>query len=143
MADYIEAMRKKKISGLDITVLILCHMFDLTCVVLLEDIVWKSSNIPIEEFDVFLLMMSGGRFVSATRNDGCKLLLSIPPCAQNVIEEHENPGSLKGDSTTDAESDDVHNSGDDLNMTDTMIAQKDAFSGRNKILPHQWLCRHG
>ena len=135
MHEYIEAMEKMKTSGLDITVLILCKMLDLSCVLLIEDSMWKSTDIPIEQFDIYLLMFKSGRFVSATRNDGGKILVSVPKCAENVIDEHRDPSTYKPAVVThysgnDGDADSVAVNSSQLNNTDTMISTVDAFSGK-------------
>ena len=135
MHDYIEAMEKMKTSGLDITVLIVCEMFQLSCVVLIDDFMWKSTDICIEDFDIYLLMYKGGRFVSATKNDGSKILVTIPKCEQSVIDAHPYPCTFKpivttNSSGTDGEDQAKENDHSQLNNGDTMISTADAFSGR-------------
>ena len=78
-------------------------------------------------------MMKGGRFISATRNDGCKILLTVPQCAENVIADPAKTATFKSENGTEGNSDDLQNSADDLNNMDTMIAPKDAFSGNYLI----------
>ena len=106
MNDYIEAMVKMKTSGLDITVLILCQMFNLSCVLLIDDFMWKSIDIRMEDFDIYLLVFKSGRFVSATRNDGSRLLVEIPKCAENILQNHPDYYTFKAmHSDTSSETD--------------------------------------
>ena len=138
MHDYIEAMVKMKTSGLDITVLILCQMFQLSCVVLIDDYMWKSVDIKIEDFDVYLLMYKGGRFVSTTRNDGSKILLPIPKCAETVIADHLDPCIFRNTQAASAsgnESEDqsLESHSQQLNNSDIMIATSDAFFSNYKL----------
>ena len=134
MHDYIEAMEKMKTSGLDITIRIVCEMFQLSCVVLINDFMWKSTDICIEDFDIYPLMYKGGRFVSDTRNDGSKILVTILKCAQSVIDAHPYPCTFKpimtaNSSGTDGEDQAKENDHSQLNNGDTMISTADAFSG--------------
>ena len=136
--DYIEAMVKMKTSGLDITVLMLCQMFQLSCIVFIDDYMWKSVDIKIEDFDIYLLMYKGGRFVSATRNDGSKILLPIPKCAETVIADHSDLCIFRNTqaafaSGNESEDQSLDSHTQQLNNSDTMIATSDAFSGIYKL----------
>ena len=138
MNDYIEAMVKMKTSGLDITVLILCQMFNLSCVLLIDDFMWKSIDIRMEDFDIYLLVFKSGRFISATRNDGSRLLVEIPKCAENILQNHPDYYTFKAmhsdtSSETDGEQQASQNCHDQLNDTDTMMSSVDAFSGKYKF----------
>ena len=138
MNDYIKAMVKMKTSGLDITVLILCQMFNLSCILLIDDFMWKSIDIQMEDFDIYLLMFKGGRFVSATKNDGSRILVEIPKCAQSILEHHPDYYTFKAlhsdtSSKTDGEPQASENCQNQLNNTDIMMSGIDAFSGKYKF----------
>ena len=136
MHDYIEAMVKMKTSGLDITVLMLCQMFQLSCIVLIDDYMWKSVDIKIEDFDVYLLMYKGGRFISTKRNDGSKILLPIPKCAETVIADHPDLcafRNIQAASVNESEDQSLDSHTQQLNNSDTMIVTSDAFSGNYKF----------
>ena len=138
MHDYIEAMVKMRTSGLDITVLMLCQMFQLSCIVLIDDYMWKSVDIKIEDFDIYLLMYKGKRLISATRNDETKILLPIPKCAETVIADHPDPYIFRNTQAASAsgnESEDqsLESHTQQLNNSDTMIATSDAFSSNYKL----------
>ena len=138
MHDYIEAMVKMKTSGLDITVLMLCQMFQFSCIVLIDDYMWKSVDIRIEDFDIYLLMYKSGRFVSTTKNDGSKILLLIPKCAETVIADHPDLCIFRNTQAASASGNESeHQSLDSrtqqLNNSDTMIATSDAFSSNYQL----------
>ena len=39
-------------TGMDLTILLLCEMFELMAIVLHEDHLWKSHNVELNNFDV-------------------------------------------------------------------------------------------
>ena len=138
MHDYIEAMVKMKTSGFDITILMLCQIFKLSCIVLIDDYMWKSVDIRIEDFDIYLLMYKGGRFISTTKNDGSKLLLPIPKCAETAIDDHPDPCVFRNTqpastSGNDSEDQSLDSQTQQLNHSDTMISTSDAFSSDYKL----------
>ena len=49
-------------TGMDLTILILCDMFSITAMVLHEDHLWKSQDVELNDFDVYLTMMGNSRF---------------------------------------------------------------------------------
>ena len=63
---YYTAMKTLKTSGLDITVLILSHLLKVKTLILVRDFVWKSIEAEFTDFDVFLMLFTSGRFVSAS-----------------------------------------------------------------------------
>ena len=80
MTEYISAMSQMKTSGMDITLLMLCEMLDVSCIVLMSDFMWKSSDVEMDEQKVvYMLMFKGGRCISAKRKDGLKITVTLPP----------------------------------------------------------------
>ena len=66
-------------------------MFELMAIVLYEDHLWKSHDVELNNFDVYLIMMDKSRFVSATPKTGFKILCKFPSCHNsegNVMTEH-------------------------------------------------------
>ena len=135
MHDFIAAMTSMKTSGLDITILILCEMLNLSCVVLVQDFLWKSHDINIDSFDIYLVMFKSGRFVSATRRDGMKLLVDLPTCSDKIIQQHPDHLTFNKSESGDAAISDSDRKKSvtrtmNLNDKDTMISVADAFSGK-------------
>ena len=113
-------------------------MFELSCIVLIDDYMWKSVDIKIEDFDIYLLMYKGGRFVFTTRNDGSKILLPIPKYAETVIADHPDPCVFRitqaaSASGNESEDQSLKSHTQQLNNSDTMIATSDAFFGNYKL----------
>ena len=79
-------------TGMDLTILILCDMFRVMAMVLHEDHLWKSHDVELNNFDVYLIMMDKSRFVSATPQSGFKVLCKFLSCCNaegNVTTEHK------------------------------------------------------
>ena len=92
MQNLLTRMNNGETTGMDITILILCEMFGITAMVLHEDHLWKSKDVELNDFDVYLMMMDKSRFVSATPNSGYKILCKFPTCRNsegNVTTEHK------------------------------------------------------
>ena len=79
-------MNTLKTSGLDITVLILCHLLKLKTLILVRDFIWKSIEADINEFDVFLMLFTSGRFVSASPRNKTKIQMEVPVFARALIQ---------------------------------------------------------
>ena len=58
--EYYTAMNTLKTSGLDITVLIICHLLKVKTMILVRDFIWKSIEADINEFNVFLMLFTSG-----------------------------------------------------------------------------------
>ena len=92
MQNLLDRINRGETTGMDLTILILCDMFRVTAMVLHEDHLWKSHNVELNDFDVYLIMMDKSRFVSATPNSGYKILCKFPTCRNsegNVTTEHK------------------------------------------------------
>ena len=79
-------MKTLKTSGLDITVLILCHLLKVKTMILVRDFIWKSIEADRNEFDVFLMLFTSGRFVSASPRNKRKIQMEVPVFARALIQ---------------------------------------------------------
>ena len=84
MATYIQKMINRTTSGLDITAIILGHMFDLNIVALFDKYIWKSVDVNIENFHVFLIVMKGGVFALATPTANYRISVQLPTCCRHL-----------------------------------------------------------
>ena len=80
MQNLLSRINSGETTGMDLTILILCDMFGLTAMVLHEDHLWKSHDVELNNFDVYLIMMDKSRFVSATPKSGFKILCKFLSC---------------------------------------------------------------
>ena len=84
--EYYKAMKTLKTSGLDITVLILCHLLKVKTLILVRDFLWKSVEADVNDFDVFLMLFTSGCFVSASPRNKSKLAMEVPVFARALIQ---------------------------------------------------------
>ena len=84
--EYYSAMKTLKTSGLDITVLILCHLLKVKTMILVRDFIWKSIEADMNEFNVFLMLFTSGRFVSASPRNKRKIQMEVPVFARALIQ---------------------------------------------------------
>ena len=82
---YMQKMINRRTSGMDITLLILSEMFEIDIVVLFEEYLWKSDNIPLLDMDITLILMEGGHFVACEPNDGNRIEVQIPNCCRHMF----------------------------------------------------------
>ena len=66
MTQFIKTMKESRTSGLDLTLLILCEMLNISIVVLFQNSFWKSTDFDLNDFHVYLIMSMQGQFISAT-----------------------------------------------------------------------------
>ena len=83
--DYMQKMINRRTSGMDITLLILSEMFEIAIVVLFEEYLWKSDNVPLLDMDMALILMEGGHFVACEPYDGNKIEVNIPQCCRHMF----------------------------------------------------------
>ena len=57
MQNLLDRINRGETTGMDLTILILCDMFGVTVMVLHEDHLWKSHDVKLNNFDVYLIMM--------------------------------------------------------------------------------------
>ena len=72
-------------SDMDITVLLLCKMLNLKALILLNNYMWKSAEGDASDFDIFMLLFTSGRFISASPRSKMKIKLKVPDFAQDMI----------------------------------------------------------
>ena len=84
--EYYNAMQTLKTSGLDITVLVLCHLLKLKALILVRDFIWKSIEADINDFDVLLMLFTSGRFVSASPRNKKRIQMEVPVFARPFIQ---------------------------------------------------------
>ena len=92
MQNLLDRINRGETMGMDLTILILCDMFRVTAMVLHEDHLWKSHDVELNNFDVYLIMMDKSRFISATPQSGFKILCKFPSCHNtdgNITTEHK------------------------------------------------------
>ena len=81
MTEFVYKLIHKKTNGMDLTLLTLTDMFDLKIIVLLEDYLWKSTEeLDIKKFDIYLILLKDGRFLSVNPNKGFKVVTKLPEC---------------------------------------------------------------
>ena len=78
LGDYIQKMINRSTNGLDITLIVLSMMLDLTTLCLFRKYMWISEHKDIDKCDVYLVMKKGGHFVSACPRRGYKVIVAIP-----------------------------------------------------------------
>ena len=84
MVTYIQKMINRTTSGLDITAIILGHMFELNIVALFDKYIWKSVDVNLENFHVFLIVLKGGVFGSATPTANYRISVNLPHCCRHL-----------------------------------------------------------
>ena len=85
MSTYIQKMINRSTSGLDITAIILGHMFDINIVALFDKYIWKGVDVQLEEFHVFFIVMKGGVFASATPTANYRISVQLPTCCRHLF----------------------------------------------------------
>ena len=75
---FIQKLVEGKTNGIDITILAICEMFDISIRVLFEHFLWKLDEIPLDDFDICMIVFSKGRYMSASRRDNTKVEVEIP-----------------------------------------------------------------
>ena len=54
--------------------------------ILIWDFIWKSIEADINEFDVFVMLFTSGRFVSASPRNKTKIQMEVPVFARALIQ---------------------------------------------------------
>ena len=75
---FIQKLAEGKTNRIDIAILAICEIFDIFIIVLFENFLWKSDEIPLDDFDICMIVFSKGRYMSATRRDNTKVEVDIP-----------------------------------------------------------------
>ena len=104
MDQYISAMVKMQTSGMDITILMVCEMLNISVVMLIKDFMWKSHDVDLgDDRIVYLLMFRGGRCVSARNKNGNKFGVKLPDCVIEILREPIQTTDNTLDTSTDFE----------------------------------------
>ena len=100
-------------NGLDLTMIIMSKMLDLTTVCLWRKYMWILADKDLHKCDVYLTLMKGGHFSSACPKQGYKIVMKIPDeCRpmyltsdtmpdttyaedENALKEKINPGTVE------------------------------------------------
>ena len=61
-------------------------MFDISIIVLFEWFLWKSDDIPLDEFDICMVVFAKGRYMSASRRDDIKVEVDIPESVMTTVQ---------------------------------------------------------
>ena len=65
-------------NGLDITLIILSMMLDVSIVCLYQKYMWISKEMNLTRCDIYLMLNKGGHFKAAIPKNGYKILVKIP-----------------------------------------------------------------
>ena len=76
--DYIQKMINRTTSGLDITLLILSMMLDLTTLCIFRKYLWISDHKDLHQCDVYLIFNKDGHITAARPKRGYKIVVQIP-----------------------------------------------------------------
>ena len=83
---FIHKLAEGKTNGIDIAILAICEMFDISIIVLFENFLWKSDEIPLDDFDICMIVFSKGRYMSASRRDNTKVEVEIPESVATTVQ---------------------------------------------------------
>ena len=83
---FIQKLAEGKTNGIDIAILAICEMFDISIIVLFENFLWKSDEIPLDDFDICMIVFSKGRYMSASRRDNTKVEVEIPESVATTVQ---------------------------------------------------------
>ena len=83
---FIQKLVEGKTNGIDIAILAICEMFDISIMVLFENFLWKSDEIPLDDFDICMIVFSKGRYMSATRQDNTKVEVEIHESVAMILQ---------------------------------------------------------
>ena len=83
---FIQKLAEGRTNGVEIAILAVCEMFDISIIVLFEKFLWKSDEIPLDEFDICMIVFSKGKYMSATRRDNTKVEVDIPELLANTVQ---------------------------------------------------------
>ena len=83
---FIQKLVEGKTNGIDIAILAICEMFDISIIVLFENFLWKLDEIPLDDFDICMIVFSKGRYMSATRQDNTKVEVEIHESVATTVQ---------------------------------------------------------
>ena len=83
---FIQKLAEGKTNGIDIAILAICEMFDISIIVLFENYLWKSDEIPLDDFDICLIVFSKGKYMLASRRDNTKVEVEYPESLATTVQ---------------------------------------------------------
>ena len=83
---FIQKLAEGKRNGIDIAILAICEMFDISIIVLFEKFLRKSDEIPLDNFDICMIVFRKGRYMLATRRDNTKVEVDIPESLATTVQ---------------------------------------------------------
>ena len=83
---FIQKLAEGKTNGIDIGILAISEMFDISIKVLFENFLWKSDEIPLDDFDICMIVFSKGRYMLASRRDNTKVEVEIPELVATTVQ---------------------------------------------------------
>ena len=83
---FIQKLVEGKTNGIDIAILAICELFDISIIVLFENYLWKSDEIPLDDFDICLIVFSKGKYMSASRRDNTKVEVEYPESLATTVQ---------------------------------------------------------
>ena len=89
LQNYLEMMEWTPSSGSEITLLIICHMFKISILVVRADFIWVSENIAPFSADVVIVQNCNGHFLGTKRIDS--KLVDIGEVPQYTVNKRKSP----------------------------------------------------
>ena len=89
LQSYLELMEWTPTSGSEITLLILCHMFHISILVVCSDFIWVSENIAPLSADVVIVQNCNGHFLGMKRIDS--KLVDIGEVLRYTVNKRKSP----------------------------------------------------
>ena len=83
---FIQKLVEGKSKGIDIAILAVCELFDISIIVMFENYLWKSDEVPLDDFDICLIVFSKGKYMSASRRDNTKLEVEYPESLATTVQ---------------------------------------------------------
>ena len=78
LQDYIQKMINRVTNGLDITLIVLSMMLDVSIICLYQKYMWISKEMDLTRCDIYLMLNKGGHFKAAIPKNRYKILVKIP-----------------------------------------------------------------
>ena len=83
---FIQKLVGGKTNGIDIAILAICELFNISIIVLFENYLWKSDEIPLDDFDICLIVFSKGKYMSTSRRDNTKVEVEYPESLATTVQ---------------------------------------------------------
>ena len=78
------------------SLLALCEIFRVEVLLLFDKYLWKSEDIDLENFNVYMVMFAHGKIMSAQQRDKQKLVVRIPECLQSIVSNLRENNTVYG-----------------------------------------------